>query len=999
MQNFGNYNVNPNTPIYVGGGKKKVKKQSEDKSLGEKVAIGVASTAGAIAAILIGYGIINKFTGNTTKITKDAKEAATAVLPKAKDAGKKLLPPNKSGDQNVRTILKNLNKIKDGSLTYDQAIKMKQSLQVLCKNGSVSDVKLNGIDLAPFFNHLLIYLSTITQNGKDNFKCDTSNKKLLCNEGANFWIRIKTIDNVNKFLGNFQLTDVEVDDKEAKLSLKKNSTIKDISNLNFDQNPKTSDLIELCKGFYISKGDINDDSKLYIKDQEGKFAEITLRQLKENLNPVVTIEHPIEDLNDIKKFEDAKIVNGKKDETTELYLTGLKKDDDDAKIYSIKVSALLANTALLKQLIKNLNIPPEKFADVIKTAEASILNQLLGDDDLKDTLVENKKLTDIGKKIVDAGIKGNDEQEKVKNIVTILKGLDKKKEVGAAVVDYLIDCGNVTAEMLNQLLRSNDLKGTLVENNELTNIGEKIVGAAIKDNGVIASGKIVTMLSGIEDLDTKGSVGAAVVEHLLANTDITEDLLNQLMSNTDLKAKFIGQKGDDKDKLTEVGQKFMKKAIDKHISLKALNGLVKRFGIKDFSYTIPNKKITLTINENSQLLITNYAQYVYDYIKTCGDDGTKVVADVDRLLFRSIVKNKDTYDKYFDQDGKFKDSNGVSFVQDDFKPEYTTQQHKYEDFKSVEYLKNVASNWAACQDQLALNLSALTTLGQVLASQDIQAKLVDQNDGANKGKLTEAGKAIVEAAIVHDTTGLEQNAKDKKQQENIVELLSNFGSFGENTVGAAVINHLMDHKDVTAEMLGQALNDSELKAKFFNEPTSEGTTTYSLTPAGQHMIKQAAKTYNNNNNDNNSFSRFLKNLNVANYFNVIYDILAKNEDNYISSQACWFLQILISDTSVSEEDKKVLHEIIKNKCINDFNLNDHSDTCYTNQNRDLTISGISELILFANSQSNVFIGAAETTTSDVLKNLKKKEFTITINNVKFKYIIDETNHKVYYRQK
>lgn len=114
MQNFGNYNVNPNTPIYVGGGKKKVKKQSEDKSLGEKVAIGVASTAGAIAAILIGYGIINKFTGNTTKITKDAKEAATAVLPKAKDAGKKLLPPNKSGDQNVRTILKNLNKIKDG---------------------------------------------------------------------------------------------------------------------------------------------------------------------------------------------------------------------------------------------------------------------------------------------------------------------------------------------------------------------------------------------------------------------------------------------------------------------------------------------------------------------------------------------------------------------------------------------------------------------------------------------------------------------------------------------------------------------------------------------------------------------------------------------------------------------------------------------------------------------------------------------------------------------
>ena len=396
MQNFGNYNVNPNTPIYVGGGKKKVKKQSEDKSLGEKVAIGVASTAGAIAAILIGYGIINKFTGNTTKITKDAKEAATAVLPKAKDAGKKLLPPNKSGDQNVRTILKNLNKIKDGSLTYDQAIKMKQSLQVLCKNGSVSDVKLNGIDLAPFFNHLLLYLSTITKNGKDNFSCNTPNTESLYSEGANFWTRIKTIDNVNKFLGNFQLTDVKVDPQKTKLSLSQNGTTKETGNLKVAQTQDTSNLIELCNGLYIVEGSINDASKLYIKNKEGKFAEITLGKLKEDLNPVVTIEHPIENLNDIKQFDTLAIVNGQEGKNTELYLTGLKKEGEK-NIYSIKVSALLANTALLKQLIKNLNITPEIFAEVIKTAEASILYQLMNDGDLKDKLVENG-LTDIGKK-------------------------------------------------------------------------------------------------------------------------------------------------------------------------------------------------------------------------------------------------------------------------------------------------------------------------------------------------------------------------------------------------------------------------------------------------------------------------------------------------------------------------------------------------------------------------------------------------------------------------
>ena len=170
---------------------------------------------------------------------------------------------------------------------------MKQSLQVLCKNGSVSDVKLNGIDLAPFFNHLLLYLSTITKNGKDNFSCNTPNTESLYSEGANFWTRIKTIDNVNKFLGNFQLTDVKVDPQKTKLSLSQNGTTKETGNLKVAQTQDTSNLIELCNGLYIVEGSINDASKLYIKNKEGKFAEITLGKLKEDLNPVVTIEHPI----------------------------------------------------------------------------------------------------------------------------------------------------------------------------------------------------------------------------------------------------------------------------------------------------------------------------------------------------------------------------------------------------------------------------------------------------------------------------------------------------------------------------------------------------------------------------------------------------------------------------------------------------------------------------------------------------------------------------------
>ena len=908
------------------------------------------------------------------------------MLPKAKDAGKKLLPPNKSGDQNVRTILKNLNKIKDGSLTYDQAIKMKQSLQVLCKNGSVSDVKLNGIDLAPFFNHLLLYLSTITKNGKDNFSCNTPNTESLYSEGANFWTRIKTIDNVNKYLGNFQLTDVKVDDKEAKLSLKKNSTTKYISDLNFYQNPKTSDLIELCNGLYIVEGSINDASKLYIKNKEGKFAEITLEKLKEDLNPVVTIEHPIENLNDIKQFDTLAIVNGQEGKNTELYLTGLKKDDDDAKIYSIKVSTLVADSKLLTKLIQ-LNISPDIFAEVIKTAEASILYQLMKDEKLKDQLVKDKVLTEVGKKIVGAAIKneeGHIDSSKIAEMLNGFTDLNAADSVGAAVVNYLIGCGNVTADMLNQVMINEDLKDKLVQDNALTEVGKKIVDAAIKDKGAVDSGKIITMLNGIEDLDTKDSVGAAVVNYLIGCGNVTADMLNQVLNADSLKAKLVKDNG-----LTAAGEKIMKKAIDKHISLSALKVLAQTLGIKKFSYTIPNTQITLKINESSQLLITNYAQYVCDYIKECGTN----VADGDRLLFRSILKNEETYNKYFDGNGKFKYINSVSFAQEDFKTEYTTQQHKYEDFKSVEYLKNVASNWAACQDQLALNLSAPTTLGKVLVSQDIQDKLITED---TPRKLIETGKAIVEAAITHNTTDLEQNKKDEKQRENIVQLLSNFESFEEGTVGAAVVDHLMAHKDVTAEMLGQALNNDKLKAKFFNKPMSEDTT-YSLTSAGQYMIKQAAKIYNNN-NDNNSFSTFLKKLNVANYFNVIYDILAKETDTDIKSQACWFLQILISDTDVPQEDKKVLYEIIKTKCINDFNFDDHSNTGYTDSIGNLTISGISELILFVNSKSSDFIDTVKEDTT-LRSGWGSGTSTIKINGINFIYNIDGPNHTVSYRKK
>ncbi|MCI5823753.1 MAG: hypothetical protein MRZ90_02320 [Candidatus Gastranaerophilales bacterium] len=119
MQNFGNYNINTNTPIYVREREKKsVQKQNEDKSLGEKVAIGVASTAGAIVAILIGYGIINKGTGNITKVTNVATQATENIKPE------KVIEPAK-GDLTLLSTL--ITKIKNGQNITLQEVKKAQT--------------------------------------------------------------------------------------------------------------------------------------------------------------------------------------------------------------------------------------------------------------------------------------------------------------------------------------------------------------------------------------------------------------------------------------------------------------------------------------------------------------------------------------------------------------------------------------------------------------------------------------------------------------------------------------------------------------------------------------------------------------------------------------------------------------------------------------------------------------------------------------------------------
>ena len=159
MQNFGNYNINTNTPIYVREREKKsVQKQNEDKSLGEKVAIGVASTAGAIVAILIGYGIINKGTGNITKVTNVATQATENIKPE------KVIELDK-GDLKLLSTL--ITKIKDGqNITLQEVRKAQTYLNSKDKNNT----------LFGKFSSFLTELLNTYQNTEENQGISVSDK-------------------------------------------------------------------------------------------------------------------------------------------------------------------------------------------------------------------------------------------------------------------------------------------------------------------------------------------------------------------------------------------------------------------------------------------------------------------------------------------------------------------------------------------------------------------------------------------------------------------------------------------------------------------------------------------------------------------------------------------------------------------------------------------------------------------------------------------------------
>lgn len=163
MQSFGNYNINPNPPVYVGGGEKRKKKKEEKPSedIASKIALPIAVTAGAALAICAGVFGVNKALGGGKKVVGEtAKKTAGTVKETAKKANKTI----HEQQQEISKILKNL---KPGQkFTKDEATQLTQYLTAYTSTLTLG--KYPGLDITSYTQLINNFIKNINKKFKDN---------------------------------------------------------------------------------------------------------------------------------------------------------------------------------------------------------------------------------------------------------------------------------------------------------------------------------------------------------------------------------------------------------------------------------------------------------------------------------------------------------------------------------------------------------------------------------------------------------------------------------------------------------------------------------------------------------------------------------------------------------------------------------------------------------------------------------------------------------------
>lgn len=163
MQSFGNYNINPNPPVYVGGGEKRKKKKEEKPSedIASKIALPIAVTAGAALAICAGVFGVNKALGGGKKVVGEtAKKTAGTVKETAKKANKTI----QEQQQEISKILKNLQA--GQKFTKNEATQLTQYLTAY--TSALTLGKYPGIDITSYTQLINNFIKNINKKFKNN---------------------------------------------------------------------------------------------------------------------------------------------------------------------------------------------------------------------------------------------------------------------------------------------------------------------------------------------------------------------------------------------------------------------------------------------------------------------------------------------------------------------------------------------------------------------------------------------------------------------------------------------------------------------------------------------------------------------------------------------------------------------------------------------------------------------------------------------------------------
>ena len=600
------YGISQNQPIqrynYPVVGKKKENKQ---ENMQKAATCTLATVAGVVLTMLVGYGIVNKG-GSAKKVVDGAKKGAQEVARKKN---------TESSISNINTMFKSLEKINNGETLDSKDIKAEIDILTVYKTT---------IFIPQVNQHISSYIRLLEQVLNDNPNSKNIDKdkyeKIFTNKnkGKIKIDEILALTQKEKELKE-KLAQQQLDFEDLTLNgenkITKNGHSIEIKE-SFDDLDKFSNLVQLRYNIYY---DSKDDGTIYIFKDE-KYHKVNISELV-NLNPIKKNNgHKFLDPSQVNYIDKtAAVENVTIDGNNIQCIKGVKKadTDTDTDLY-IKVRDLTENAIAT---IVNTDASQLDNRDGILNAinancSSETIGKVLANDDLKDKLVDaSGNPTDAGTTLITGWVTSNN--DKANNIASALKEIKEfgDKSVGAAFVNAIK--AKCSSETIGQVLANAGLKDKLVDTTtgDLKDAGDTLITGWVTSN----NDKAKNIASALNEIKAFGanSVGAAFVNAIKAKCkpatigQVLDKLVDASGNPTDAGTTLItgwvtsNKKNVDGiasalKEINEFGDNSVGAAFVNAINAKCEPGTIKRILTNLFG---TNKDIEITSDSKEQLLL------------------------------------------------------------------------------------------------------------------------------------------------------------------------------------------------------------------------------------------------------------------------------------------------------------------------------------------------------------------------------------------------------------